>query len=261
MSIKLCVLASGSRGNCTFIGTENTRILIDAGLSAKKTAERLADIGETPEDIDAICVTHEHGDHIAGIRVLQKKHDIPVYANAGTFEGIRAARQGGDVACRQFTTGSAFEIGDIRIEPFSVPHDAYEPVGFVVCFGETRIGVATDIGIATNLLREKLRSCEVIVIEANHDEAMLHEAPRPWSLKQRILSNQGHLSNRASAGIISEIAGEGLKHLFLAHLSSDCNTPSHARREFEDSLAAAGHDHVTVRVTKANVVSEILELK
>jgi phosphoribosyl 1,2-cyclic phosphodiesterase len=191
---------------------------------------------------------------------LQKKHDIPIYANAGTFEGIRNARQGGDVSCRQFTTGATFEIGDIRMEPFSVPHDAYEPVGFVVASGDRRIGVATDLGIVTNLLREKLRSCEVVVIEANHDVAMLHEAPRPWSLKQRILSNQGHLSNRAAAEMIAEIAGEGLKHLFLAHLSSDCNTPSHARREFEATLTAAGHDHVNICRTGPDLISDLLEL-
>jgi len=260
MSIKLCILASGSSGNCTFIGTETTRILIDAGISAKKTTERLAEIGETPETIDAICVTHEHSDHISGIRVLQKKHNIPVYANAGTLEGIRVALKGEEVVCRQFTTGSAFEIGDLCLEPFSVPHDAYEPVGFVVRGAGVAIGMATDTGIVTNLLREKLRACEVVVIEANHDEAMVHEAARPWSLKQRILSNQGHLSNRAAAGLIAEIAGEGLKHLFLAHLSSDCNSPLRARRAFETVLADAGHNHVTVRLTGAKQVSEILEL-
>ncbi len=260
MSIKLCVLASGSSGNCTFIGTATTRILIDAGLSAKKTAARLAEIGEKVEEIDAICVTHEHGDHIAGIRILQKKHAIRVYANAGTLDGIRAAQKGHEVVCRQFTTGSAFEIGDVSLEPFSISHDAYEPVGFVLRSGESTIGLATDIGIVTNLLREKLRACDVVVIEANHDEAMVHEAPRPWSLKQRILSNQGHLSNRASAGLIAEIAGEGLKHLFLAHLSGDCNSPSHALRAFETVLSEAGHDHVIVRLTAAGQVSEILEL-
>lgn len=261
MSIKLCILASGSSGNCTFIGTETTRILIDAGLSAKKATEKLAEIGETPDALDAICVTHEHGDHIAGIRVLQKKHGIPVYANAGTLEGIRVARQGGDVICRQFTTGSAFEIGDLCLEPFSVPHDAYEPVGFVIRNGDCSIGLATDIGIVTNLLREKIRACEVVVIEANHDEAMVHEAARPWSLKQRILSNQGHLSNRASAGLIAEIAGEGLKHLFLAHLSSDCNSPLRVQRTFETVLADAGYDHIRVYLTGASEVSEVLEIE
>lgn len=261
MSIKLCVLASGSSGNCTFIGTETTRILIDAGLSARKTAARLAEIGEKIEEIDAICVTHEHHDHIAGIRVLHKKHGIPVYANGGTMQGIRAAAKGVELAGLQFTTGSPFEIGDFCLEPFSISHDAYEPVGFVIRSGGRSIGLATDIGIVTNLLREKLRTCDVVVIEANHDEAMVHEAPRPWSLKQRILSNQGHLSNRASAGLIAEIGGEGLAHLFLAHLSADCNSPSHARREFETVLAAAGHHHVTVCMTGASQISEILELE
>ena len=259
--MKLCVLASGSSGNCTFISTGSTRILIDAGLSAKQTVERLAVIGERIEEVNAICVTHEHGDHIKGIRVLQKKYGIPVYANAGTLDGIRNARQGGDVVSRQFTTGSAFDIGELTLEPFSVPHDALEPVGFVAQFGARRIGMATDVGIVTSLLREKMRSCEVIVIEANHDEALLHEAPRPWSLKQRILSNQGHLSNRASAGLIGEIAGERLTHLFLAHLSGDCNSPLHARRAFESVLSEGGHHHVNICMTGASAVSEILELE
>ena len=260
MSVKLCILASGSSGNCTFISTGTTRILIDAGLSAKRTAERLAEIGERIEDVDAICVTHEHGDHIAGIRVIQKKYGIPVYVNAGTLDGIRASKQGGEVVCRQFTTGSPFEIGDLGLEPFSIPHDAYEPVGFVARSGAHSIGVATDIGIVTHLLREKLRACQVVVIEANHDEELLHEAERPWSLKQRILSNQGHLSNRAAAGLISEIAGEGLEHLFLAHLSSDCNSPLRALQAFETELAEAGHDHVNVWMTSGDGISEILEL-
>ena len=261
MSVKLCVLASGSSGNCTFISTGTTRILIDAGLSAKKTTERLAEIDERVEDLDAICVTHEHGDHIAGLRVLQKKHGIAVYANAGTFEGIRAARQGGEVACCQFSTGSIFKIGDLALEPFSISHDAYEPVGFVVRSAACAVGVATDIGIVTNLLREKLRNCQAVVIEANHDEELLHAAARPWSLKQRILSNQGHLSNRASAELIAEVAGDGLNHVFLAHLSADCNSPAHARRVFETVLATAGQDHVRVHLTGASSVSDVLELE
>src|SRR6056297_2027455 len=128
MSIKLCVLGSGSRGNCTFIGTETTRILIDAGLSARKTAARLEDIGETIKAIDAICVTHEHGDHIAGIRVLHKKYGIAVYANGGTMDGVRVSMKGADLRSFQFTTGSVFGIGDMRLEPFPLSHDAYEPV-------------------------------------------------------------------------------------------------------------------------------------
>lgn len=254
--LKLCVLASGSSGNCTFIGTDNTRILIDAGLSAKKTAERLEQIGERIETVDAICVSHEHGDHIAGIRVLQKKHGIPIYANAGTLECLGGGVRGG---C--FTTGAPFSIGDFSIHPFPVPHDAADPVGFIFSAGGCRVGIATDIGMVTNALKERLRACHAVVIEANHDEDLLHESPRPWSLKQRIRGNQGHLSNRASASLMAEIAGEGLQHLFLAHLSSDCNSPHHARTVFERALSDAGHSHVTVRLACADSVSEQLILE
>jgi phosphoribosyl 1,2-cyclic phosphodiesterase len=256
MTLKLCVLASGSSGNCTFIGTEKTRILIDAGLSARRTAERLAEIGESPEAINAICVSHEHGDHIAGIRVLQKNYGMPVYANAGTFEMI-----GGDIKGARFTTGSPFSVGDFSIHPFPIPHDANDPVGFIFSAGSLKVGIATDIGMVTNALRERLRKCHVVVIEANHDETLLHEADRPWSLKQRIRGNQGHLSNRTAAALMAEIAGEGLEHLFLAHLSSDCNSPHHARTTFETVLAEAGHTHVKVRLTGADGVSEQLILE
>lgn len=261
MALKLCVLASGSKGNCTFIGTERTRILIDAGLSARRTAERLALIGERIEQIDAICVSHEHSDHIAGIRILHKSHAIPVYANGGTLDGILRDRRCSGLACRRFTTGAPFSIGDFEIEPFSVPHDAYEPVGFVVRTGGRAVGLATDVGMVTNLLREKLRACHAVVIEANHDETLLQNADRPWSLKQRIRGRQGHLSNASAAGLIAEIAGEGLEHLFLAHLSSDCNSPHHARRTVEEALAGAGHRHVTVCLTGADGVSEVLRLE
>ena len=253
--LKLCVLASGSSGNCTFIGTENTRILVDAGLSARKTALRLAEIDERIEAIDAIVVSHEHGDHIAGLRVLQKKYGIPVYANAGVMQSLGDGIHG---AC--FTTGASFSVGDFSIHPFPVPHDASDPVGFVFAAGCRKVGIATDIGMVTNALRERLRSCHAVVIEANHDETLLHEANRPWSLKQRIRGNQGHLSNRTAAGLMAEIAGDGLQHLFLAHLSSDCNSPQHALKTFETILLEAGHSHVTVRLTGADGVSEILEL-
>jgi phosphoribosyl 1,2-cyclic phosphodiesterase len=258
--LKLCVLASGSSGNCTFIGTEKVKILIDAGLSARQTERRLAEIGERVEQIDAFCVSHEHGDHVAGIGVLQKKYGIPVYANGGTLEALLSNRKHADVTGRQFTTGAAFKVGGLTIEPFSVPHDACEPVGFVVRSDTLSVGIATDLGVVTHLIREKLRFCQIVVLEANHDEELLHAAERPWRLKQRINGNQGHLSNRAAAALIAEIAGEGLRHLFLAHLSSDCNSPNHIRSVFEQVLTEAGHTHVDVRLTAADRASEVLEL-
>lgn len=259
--LKLCVLASGSSGNSIFIGNGETRILVDAGLSARQTAVRLAEIGERVEDLDAICVSHEHGDHVKGIRVLHKKYGIPVYANGGTLDALNGSCKHEGVQYCQFTTGTSFDVGGFSIEPFSVPHDAYEPVGFVLRTGTACVGIATDMGVVTHLVREKLRGCHIIVLESNHDEALLHAAERPWRLKQRINGNQGHLSNRTAAMLAAEIAGECLQHLFLAHLSSDCNSPHHARSAFEECLTEAGHTHVTVRLTSAHAVSEILELE
>ena len=157
MSLEMCVLASGSSGNSIYVASEKTRILIDAGLSAKQVAVRLEQIGVVPESINGICVSHEHGDHINGIRVLQKRHGIPVYANAGTLNGIMRQPKSDEISAKVFQTGSPFTIGDIEIEPFSVPHDAYEPVGFRLQTLETAVGIVTDLGMATALVREKLK--------------------------------------------------------------------------------------------------------
>jgi len=261
MTMKLCVLASGSSGNCTFVGSAQTRILIDAGLSARRTVQRLKEIDVDIEEIDAVCVTHEHTDHVTGLRVLQKKHGLAVYANGGTAEALRNHQKNREVECRVFTTGAPFAIGDLHIEPFSVPHDAYEPVGFVVEAGGSRVGVVTDIGTVTELVREKLRTCRVVVIEANHDEELLQGSQRPWSLKQRIRGRQGHLSNRAAAAMMAEIAHADLRHLVLAHMSSECNTPRHALETFRQTLAEAGHGHITVQLASANRTGELLQLE
>jgi phosphoribosyl 1,2-cyclic phosphodiesterase len=203
MSLEVCILASGSSGNSIYIASSKTRILIDAGLSAKQVALRLDQIGVVPESINGICISHEHGDHVNGIRVLQKRHGIPVYVNAGTLNGIKRQPKSDEISAKIFQTGSAFDIGDIKVEPFSVPHDAYEPVGFRLQCENTAVGVVTDLGMPTALIRDKLKGCKAIVIESNHDEDLLREAPRPWPLKQRIRSRQGHLSNIDCARLIS----------------------------------------------------------
>jgi len=255
MSLEMCILASGSSGNSIYIASNNTRVLIDAGLSAKQVAVRLEQIGVAPESINGICVSHEHGDHVAGIRVLQKRHRIPVYANAGTLNGIRRQPKSHEIAAKVFQTGAAFEIGDIAIEPFSVPHDAYEPVGFRLQAGGTRIGVVTDLGMGTALIREKLRGCQAIIVESNHDEDLLREAPRPWPLKQRIRSRQGHLSNIDAARLITDSATDALEHVFLAHLSSDCNTPDTAMRTVASQLRLDGLSHINLEISHAHQIS------
>ncbi|VGO21191.1 MBL fold metallo-hydrolase [Pontiella sulfatireligans] len=257
MSLEVCILASGSSGNSIYVASEKTRILVDAGLSAKQVAVRLDQIGVVPESINGICVSHEHGDHVAGIRVLQKRHGIPVYANAGTLNGIMRQPKASEISAKVFQTGAPFMIGDITIEPFSVPHDAYEPVGFRLQTEKTAVGIVTDLGMSTSLIREKLKGCRAIIMESNHDEDLLREAPRPWSLKQRIRSRQGHLSNTDAARLIAECATDALEHVFLSHLSSDCNTPDTALRTVASQLRLDGLGHIKLEISHASRISSI----
>jgi len=258
MSLRICVLASGSSANATFVASAEAQLLVDAGLSGRETARRLALIGADIARLDAICVTHEHDDHTASLGILHRRHRIPLYANAATIEALERGGQRGETAWQVFTTGSPFRIKDLRIEPFAVPHDAYDPVGFVVSSGEQRVGIVTDMGMATTLIRERLRACRVIVVESNHDEQMLRDADRPWALKQRVASRQGHLSNRQSAELIAEIAGPALRVVLLAHLSAECNAPETALAAVRAALAQAGQPQVRVVLTFPDRVSEVV---
>ncbi len=249
MSITVCVLASGSSGNCIYVASGNTRILIDAGLSRKETGVRLEGIGVELASIDAVCVTHEHSDHKSGLAVLQRRSSVALYGNAGTVDAIEQSDKTKGLDWNVFTTGQPFKIGDLDIEPFSVPHDSYDPVGFAVSCEGVRVGVVTDMGIVTELIRERLKNCDVLVLESNHDEQMLKQSQRPWSLKQRILGRQGHLSNSQAAELVVDVAGPRLKALFLAHLSSDCNTPDLALETVKSALSDSGKADIPVKVT------------
>lgn len=255
--MKICVLASGSAGNCIYVASGKTRILVDAGISGRQTVRRLEEIGVSIEAIDAICVSHEHDDHTGGVGILYKRHQIPVYANGGTADALSRRPRLQGLPWRVFTTGAPFSIGDLVIEPFSIPHDAYEPVGFTLHCEEGRIGIALDVGTPTTLVRERLRGCHALVVEANHDEHLLQEAPRPWALKQRIRSRQGHLSNRMAAEMLAEIASPALQQVFLGHLSEDCNCPILAVRTISEALAESGHPHIRVCPTYPDRVAEV----
>lgn len=258
MSLRLCILGSGSSGNCTFIASDTTAILIDAGLSARETAKRLEKIGASLDQVHGVCISHEHSDHIAGLKTLQSKHGITLFANQGTIQGVRSTKaENAELTWKQFHTGSAFTIGDLTIDPFSVPHDAMEPVGFVVTNGSGSVGVVTDIGIPTALVRERLKACSAIVLESNHDEQMLANSTRPWSLKQRIAGRQGHLSNARAAKLLAEIASPLLRRVFLAHLSAECNRQDVAWRTMRDALHGAGHTHIEISMTFPDSVSEV----
>ncbi len=255
--LELCVLASGSRGNCIYIGGAKTRIIIDAGLSAKQIQLRLAEIGVDANSLHAACFTHEHTDHIQGARVMHNKHKIELYANGGTLQGIYDAEEKNrEVPWKVFTTGHSFEIGEFALEPFSISHDALEPVGFIVKSEHGSIGIATDLGIVTNLARMKLMNCETVVLEANHCPKLLQDADRPWFLKQRIAGRQGHLSNKAAAELAVELAQNGnLKNLYLAHLSADCNCPKEALASICNALTRANCNHIKVEMTWQDKVS------
>lgn len=260
MSLRICVLASGSSGNCIYVGSEQTGLLIDAGLSGRETLQRLGELQLGPEHIRAICISHEHNDHTAGLRTLHRRFGIPLYANSGTIEALQQDPEMNELSWQIFSTGSTFTIGDLTLEPFSVPHDAFEPVGFVIGFRDHRIGIATDIGVPTTLVRERLKGCRVLVLECNHDERLLQEANRPWHLKQRIRGRQGHLSNDSAARLMTELAGPELEQVFLAHLSEDCNRQDLAFDTVRRTLNRSGYGHVRVSLTYPERISELWTL-
>ncbi|MDR0994292.1 MAG: MBL fold metallo-hydrolase [Verrucomicrobiota bacterium] len=244
--MRLCVLASGSSGNCIYVETAETAILIDAGLSAKETFRRMDLMGLCPSRLCAICITHEHTDHTAGAARLRKLLDIPLYATSACAQAVRGTLAG-DWIC--ITNGSPFRIGDIELQAFTLPHDAYDPVGFILICEGIRIGIATDLGMPTQLVRERLRGCHLLILEANHDEELVRSSRRPWHLKQRILGIQGHLSNTAAASLLAEIAGNTLQDVFLAHLSSECNRLDLALHTIRNHLLNAGLERVQVHPT------------
>jgi phosphoribosyl 1,2-cyclic phosphodiesterase len=235
------VLGSGSAGNCALVETPQTRLLIDGGLSSKQTVQRLAQCGVNPLEIDGILLTHEHGDHAGALDVWCKQWQTPVYCNRTTAETLQRARPELRKDWRYFQTGSSFDIKDITIETFPVPHDAVEPVGFVIHHGAEALGCLTDLGKATKLVIERTRSAQTLLIETNHDEKLLqNDTKRPWSVKQRIMSVHGHLSNAAAANVLADLLGGGLRRAVLGHLSRDCNSPELAIETVRARLAADG---------------------
>ena len=240
------MLGSGSAGNSALVATDHCKVLIDGGLSARQLVLRLELCGVTPEQLDGVLLTHEHGDHICGLEVLCRKFSVPIYSNALTAESVR-----GDGAFeahrnwRIFATGTEFSICDITVQTFPVPHDAVDPLGFVFHAGSGSLGFITDLGYVTKLIVERLREVQTLVIETNHDEKLLqNDTHRPWPVKQRIQSRHGHLSNTAAAGVIEELLPGKIERVVLGHLSRDCNTPALALNTVRASLEKCGRNDV-----------------
>ncbi len=241
MAVSFTVLGSGSRGNCSVLSTSSTNILVDAGFSCRETLRRMRAAGLDAHALSAIVVTHEHSDHIGGVERLSRVLKIPVYMTKGTHRGWRRANGESELERLEvFHAGRAFDIGDVTVQPFTIPHDCEDPVGFTFRAEGVKVGVATDLGCVPANVVEQLRGCDVLMIESNHDLEMLRIGPYPWSVKQRVLSRVGHLSNSALAEFLTAQYDGAATFLVLAHLSEQNNHPELARREAEIALEGRG---------------------
>lgn len=258
---KFLSLFSSSSGNSTLISNDDTNILIDAGVSASKICSALNKAGTDAGEIDAIFVTHEHSDHVSGIRVLAKKYNIPVYANAPTMEGVlKNAPTISPGDAHIISPSGIYNIRSMRVKPFVTPHDSAASVGYVIESDGKKYAVATDTGSITKAMLSALAGCEAVVIEANHDVEMLNSGPYPYVLKKRILSDTGHLSNEKCAWLATQLAIWGTKRILLGHLSRQNNTPQKAFDCVKNSLEANGFklgSDVILRVASIDEISYI----
>lgn len=251
--MRLTILASSSAGNCAYLETENTRLLIDCGLRASKIRKRLAGIGRTPESLDAILITHEHNDHIQGLAGLCAKINASVFCK--TLSGC-ALRFAGFVQ----TPSGSYEIGDIIVETFSLPHDAEDPVGFILSSQGSSVAFVTDCAFVPSHVIQRLRGVNVLVLETNHDINMLWaRTDYVESLKRRISGPLGHLRNESAADVLEQVMTPELRHVFMAHLSLGCNTPELARAVLQNKLDEIGASHVTLHHTFQDKACETLE--
>lgn len=230
--MRFSVLGSGSKGNSIFVESGSTAILVDGGFSGREIAERLSRIDRDISCLKAVFVTHEHHDHISGVGVVSRRCRVPVFANQGTYRGAgkrltKLFKQG------EFETGEAVDFDGLQVRSFAISHDTADPVGFVIDDGKSRLGICTDTGIPTRLISRRMAQCDALVVEFNHDPVMLKNGPYPQSLKQRVTSSQGHLSNSDGAGLLDSVIHDGLRQVVLAHLSETNNLPEIAYREAE----------------------------
>ncbi|BCS54674.1 MBL fold metallo-hydrolase [Geobacter sp. SVR] len=256
--MKICSLASGSKGNCLYVETGETRVLIDAGMSLRETVLRMEGCGLDPVGVHAVLVTHEHIDHIRSAGSFARKFKVPVVASH--LVRRKAEHYFKKTQVLEFESGSAFSFRDLRIDPFPITHDACDPVGYVLESREGCCGSATDLGVVTRLVMEKLRGCRCLNLESNHDVEMLMNGPYPWELKQRIKSRHGHLSNVESLELLHELAHDGLEALVMAHLSEVNNHPDHVVATTRSFLADQNICAPSVVIGDQYKASAVLEI-
>lgn len=265
--MRLCAIASGSSGNCIYAGTQGTHILIDTGISGKKTEEGLMKLGICGCDLDGIMITHEHADHIGGLGVISRKYSIPIYATAKTIDAIKKTRTIGSVdeeLFHEISPDESFMLKEMKISPMHTSHDAVDPVAYRISYGSKKIGIATDLGTYNEYTVECLKGMDVLFLEANHDVNMLQVGPYPYYLKQRILGDRGHLSNELSGRLLSRIMHNGLQEIVLGHLSKENNLPELAyetvRLEIEMSENQYHADDFPISVAKRSECSKIITI-
>jgi phosphoribosyl 1,2-cyclic phosphodiesterase len=257
-SVRLSVLSSGSGGNCLYVEAGSSRILLDAGLPLRETARRCRDIGVDARDLTDVFLTHEHADHCGGAGVLSRKLGVRVHATRGTMRALRD--QPAEEFQRELRAGLPVQVGELKITPIAIPHDAWEPVAFVVDDGFSKAALVTDLGCAPASVVRALQGLDALILEMNHDPHLLADGPYPWSLKQRIRSDRGHLSNAQGAAVLAQVMHGGLQHVTLAHLSEHNNTESHALKAAEAVLRRSGSNARLCVGSQVNA-SEPLELK
>lgn len=229
--MRFSVLASGSTGNAVYIEAGSTRILVDAGIGIRQLQTAFKEIAVSPEDLQAVVVTHEHSDHVKGLAAVVRKWKVPVYATEGTWSKVQGFwREDEIVQVRQLRSGTVFTLGELAIEPFAISHDAEEPLGFCFYLGDEKLALATDLGYANDRVREAMRGAHKLIVESNHDLEMLRKGSYPWHLKRRILGDKGHLSNDSAVDLLADVISDTTEAVYLAHLSQENNQPDIARR-------------------------------
>ena len=251
--LNFCSLYSGSSGNSLFVETKNTKLLIDAGVSCKKIENALNNISVDPHSIDGILITHEHSDHVQGLGTLSKKFDLPVFVNKETLDAMPKQKDKiSEKNIKSFTVSEKFEIGDLIINPFSIPHDAANPCGFNIYNGDKKISIATDIGHMTNNILKNLEESLFVMLEANYDPEVLRCSSYPFILKSRIAGPTGHLPNEIAGKTISHLLKSGLKNAMLGHLSKESNFPELAYQTVLDELIANNYDENSLSLSVAS---------
>ena len=265
--MRLLSIASGSSGNCIYVGSDATHILIDAGISAKRIEEGLNRLELTGRDLDGIFITHEHADHIGGLGVLMRKYQVPVYATRGTIRAMLENKALGKIEEDLFRVVDAdckTIVKDITVNPMRISHDAAEPVAYRVGYGSKRAAVCTDLGVYNDYTIESLRDMNVVLLEANHDIHMLQVGPYPYYLKQRILSDRGHLSNENAGRLLNRLLHDGLHTILLGHLSKENNLPELAYEAVRMEITLGDNPYraedFKIQVAKRSCPSEIISI-